>query len=55
VNALGDKLIWLLSDGALRDRLAAQAQRDVYTRFGREQIIERIETLYMKILRGDKK
>lgn len=53
-SALGDKLIWLLSDGAVRDRLAAQAQRDVYTRFGREQIIERIESLYLQILQGDK-
>ena len=55
VNALGDKLTWLISDGALRDRLAAQGQRDVYTRFGREQIIEQIESLYVQILTGNKK
>ncbi|HEX5734678.1 MAG TPA: glycosyltransferase family 4 protein [Blastocatellia bacterium] len=54
VNTLGDKLVWLLSDGALRDRLAGQAQRDVYTRFSREQIIERIESLYLEILRREK-
>ncbi|MEK6325246.1 MAG: glycosyltransferase family 4 protein [Acidobacteriota bacterium] len=46
VHALTDKLLWLVSDAPLRERLSVQGQRDVYTRFGREQIIERIEAIY---------
>lgn len=52
-NALTDKLLYLVSDAPLRDRLAAQGQRDVYVRFGREQIIDRIESLYNEILSGE--
>jgi glycosyltransferase involved in cell wall biosynthesis len=51
-NALTDRLLYLVSDAPLRERLAAQGQRDVYTRFGRDQIIDRIESLYMEILEG---
>jgi glycosyltransferase involved in cell wall biosynthesis len=47
---LSEKLLWLLSDAPLRDRLASQAQRDVYARFGRDRIIDRIESLYFEIL-----
>ncbi|HWC76303.1 MAG TPA: glycosyltransferase family 4 protein [Blastocatellia bacterium] len=50
VRALTEKLIWMLSDAPLRDRLAVQAQKDVYARFGREKTIDRIEALYMKLL-----
>ncbi|HEY3138720.1 MAG TPA: glycosyltransferase family 4 protein [Blastocatellia bacterium] len=50
VRALSDKLLWLVSDAPLRERLAAQGQRDVYIRFGREQIIDRIESLYMEVI-----
>jgi glycosyltransferase involved in cell wall biosynthesis len=49
VRALTEKLLWMVSDAPLRERLAAQAQRDVYNRFGREQTIERIESLYLKV------
>jgi glycosyltransferase involved in cell wall biosynthesis len=49
VRALTDKLLWLVSDGPLRDRIAAQAQREAYTRFGREQVIQQIESLYEEI------
>jgi glycosyltransferase involved in cell wall biosynthesis len=49
-QALADKLMWLLSDAPLRDRLAAQAQRDVYQRFGRDHIIDQIESLYNRVL-----
>lgn len=50
VHALTDKLLWLVSDAPLRERLSIQAQRDVYTRFGREQIIDQIEALYMEVI-----
>jgi hypothetical protein len=30
--------------------LYVRKQRDVYTRFGREQIINRIESLYLEVL-----
>jgi glycosyltransferase involved in cell wall biosynthesis len=50
LKLLSEKLLWLLSDAPLRDRLAAQAQREVYARFGRDQIIDRIEALYFEIL-----
>ena len=49
-NALTDKLLYLVSDAPLRERLAAQGQRDVYIRFGRDQIIDRIESLYQDVL-----
>lgn len=49
-SALTDKLLYMVSDAPLRERLAAQGQRDVYTRFGREQIIDRIESLYSSVL-----
>jgi len=51
VHALTDKLLWLVSDAPLRERLGVQAQRDVYTRFGREQIIDQIESLYAEVIR----
>jgi glycosyltransferase involved in cell wall biosynthesis len=47
---LTEKLLYLVSDAPLRDRLAAAGQRDVYARFGREQIINRIEALYLDVL-----
>jgi len=50
VRMLTDKLLWLVSDAPLRDRLAAQAQRDVYARFNKNQVIEQIETLYLELL-----
>jgi glycosyltransferase involved in cell wall biosynthesis len=50
VQALYDKLLWLVSDAPLRERLSMQAQRDVYTRFGREQVIDRIEALYEEVM-----
>jgi len=50
VPALTDKLLWLVSDAPLRERLSVQGQRDVYTRFGREQIIEQIEALYDRVV-----
>jgi len=46
VSALANKLLWLLSDAPLRERLAAQGQRDVYSRFGRDQTIDKIEAVY---------
>ena len=47
---LAEKLLFLVSDAPLRDRLAGAGQRDVYERFGREQIIDRIERLYLSVL-----
>jgi glycosyltransferase involved in cell wall biosynthesis len=49
-KTLSEKLLWMLSDAPLRDRLAAQAQRDVHARFGRDRIIDRIEALYFEAL-----
>lgn len=51
-QALSNKLLWALSDAPLRDRLAAQGQRDVYARFGRDQVIDRIESLYLDVLKS---
>lgn len=50
VHALTDKLLWLVSDAPLRERLAVQGQRDVYSRFGRDQVIDQIEALYLEVL-----
>jgi glycosyltransferase involved in cell wall biosynthesis len=50
VRALTDKLLWLVSDGPLRDRLAIQAQREVHARFSRDQVLEQIESLYLELL-----
>jgi glycosyltransferase involved in cell wall biosynthesis len=50
VHALSSKLMWMLSDPPLRERLSVQGQRDVYTRFGREQIIDQIEAVYFEVL-----
>ena len=50
VHALTDKLLWLVSDAPLRERLSVQAQRDVYSRFGRDEIIDRIESLYLSVI-----
>jgi len=50
VHALTDKLLWLVSDHALRERLSVQAQQDVYARFGRDHIIDQIESLYLEVL-----
>jgi glycosyltransferase involved in cell wall biosynthesis len=50
VSALANKLLWLLSDAPLRERLAAQGQRVVYTRFGRDQIIDKIEAVYKAVM-----
>src|SRR5262245_56104758 len=55
VHALADKLLWLVSDAPLRERLAAQGQRDVYARFGREQVISQIEALYMEVITETRK
>ena len=54
VSALANKLLWLLSDAPLRERLAAQGQRDVYARFGRDQTIDKIEAVYNGLLNGSK-
>jgi glycosyltransferase involved in cell wall biosynthesis len=51
VQALTDKLLWLVADAPLRDRLSTQGQRDVYNRFSRDQIIGQIEALYMELMR----
>lgn len=50
VHAMTDKLLWLVSDAPLRERLAVQGQREVYSRFGREQVIDQIEALYLEVL-----
>jgi glycosyltransferase involved in cell wall biosynthesis len=52
VQSLTDKLLWLVADAPLRERLAIQGQRDVYARFGREQVIDQIESLYFEMIAG---
>jgi glycosyltransferase involved in cell wall biosynthesis len=54
VHALTDKLLWMVSDAPLRERLSVQGQRDVYVRFGREQIIDQIEALYLEVIGKEK-
>ncbi len=49
--ALAQKLLWLLADSALRERLAMHGQLDVSTRFSREPVVDRIEALYQEILK----
>lgn len=49
-NALANKLLWMLSDAPLRERLAAEGQREVYKRFGRDQLVARIESLYLSLI-----
>ncbi|HEY6329235.1 MAG TPA: glycosyltransferase family 4 protein [Blastocatellia bacterium] len=46
VSALASKLLWLLSDAPLRERIAAQGQRDAYARYNRDNIVTQIEALY---------
>jgi glycosyltransferase involved in cell wall biosynthesis len=50
IQWLANKLLWLISDPAFRERLAAQGHRDVCARFGREQIIDQIEALYLEVI-----
>jgi glycosyltransferase involved in cell wall biosynthesis len=49
-NALANKLLWVLSDSPLRERLGKQGYDDVTRRFGRERVIDRIELLYFSVL-----
>ena len=49
-KTLGDRLSWLLSDSALRERLAAQGQQDVYNHYSRDKVIDRIEALYRTLV-----
>lgn len=49
-NALANKLLWMLSDSPMRERLAGEGQRDVLKRFGREQVVTQIESLYLSVL-----
>jgi glycosyltransferase involved in cell wall biosynthesis len=48
---MAEKLKWLLADAPLRERLAGQGQRDVYTRFSRDKVIDQIEALYREVLK----
>lgn len=49
-KAMAEKLLWLLWDTGMRERLGAQAQREVAERFGRDQVIDRIESLYFDVI-----
>ncbi len=49
-KAMADKLMLMLMDSSLRMRLGEQAQRDAFTYFGRDNIIDRIEALYFEVL-----
>ncbi|MEW6131168.1 MAG: glycosyltransferase family 4 protein [Acidobacteriota bacterium] len=50
VNALAQKLLWILADSTMRDRLAMQGQIDASARFGRDNVIDQIEALYTGLL-----
>jgi glycosyltransferase involved in cell wall biosynthesis len=54
VSGLANKLLWLLSDAPLRERLASQGQRDVYARYSRDKIIDLVESLYLDILEAER-
>jgi glycosyltransferase involved in cell wall biosynthesis len=54
-NTLANKLLWVLSDTPLRERLGNQGQQDVTRRFARDQVIDRIEALYNEVLQSPKK
>ncbi|HYL97366.1 MAG TPA: glycosyltransferase family 4 protein [Blastocatellia bacterium] len=54
-NALANKLLWVVSDAPFRERIAAQGQKEVYARFNREHVIDRIEALYKKVLGENEK
>ena len=54
-NTLANKLLWVLSDAPLRERLGSQGQEDVTRRFAREQVIDRIEELYSEVLQTSTK
>ncbi|MEW6207798.1 MAG: glycosyltransferase family 4 protein [Acidobacteriota bacterium] len=49
-KAMAEKLLWLLWDTGMRERLGHQAQREVSEKFGRDQVIDRIESLYFEVL-----
>jgi glycosyltransferase involved in cell wall biosynthesis len=49
-KAMAEKLLWLLWDTGMRERLGKQAQREVAERFSRDQVIDRIESLYFDVL-----
>jgi glycosyltransferase involved in cell wall biosynthesis len=53
IQSLTERLLWLVSDAPLRERLAMAAQREVYVKYGREQIIDRIEGVYKEVLEND--
>lgn len=50
VNALANRLLWVLSDAPLRERLSDHGYRDVLARFGQEHVIDSIESLYFGLL-----
>jgi glycosyltransferase involved in cell wall biosynthesis len=47
---MAEKMKFLLADAPLRERLAAQGQRDVYTKYSRDKVIDQIEALYREAL-----
>jgi len=49
-RALADKILWTIWDAPQRERLATEAQRDVQSRFSRDTMIDRIESLYLNVL-----
>ncbi len=49
-KAMAEKLLWLLWDTGMRERLGHHAQHEVAERFGRDQVIDRIESLYFEVL-----
>jgi glycosyltransferase involved in cell wall biosynthesis len=49
-KAMSEKLLLLLTDAALRERIAVEGQRSVYARFAREETIDRIEQLYSNVV-----
>ena len=52
-HGLSNRLLWLLSDAHLREKLASHGRIDVFNRFGRDKVIDRIESLYHDSLISD--
>jgi glycosyltransferase involved in cell wall biosynthesis len=53
-KAMAEKLLWLLWDSHLRERLSSAGQREVLARYGRDQIIDQIESLYFDVAGTDR-
>jgi glycosyltransferase involved in cell wall biosynthesis len=54
-KAMAEKMLWLLWDAQMRQRLASEAQQEALARFGRDKVIDRIESLYFDVLGANRR